>query len=92
MYIVGSSGQPVVRLFDLQVQAEDGSWNTFCTQSLQGDYPGEFFYELYPIPKQWTEGKKQLCFRLQSKPFHELHGVAGRIFDAIQLHTYNQAF
>lgn len=92
MYIVGSSLQPIVRLFDLQVQAEDGSWNTFCTQTLQGDYPGEFFYELYPIPQEWTAGKKQLRFRLQSKPFHELQGITGRIFDTIQLHTYNETF
>lgn len=92
LYIVGSSGQPIVQLFDLQIQAENGDWNTFCTQCLEGDYPGTFFYELYPIPMEWTQGKTEIQLRLKAKPFHDLHGIVGRIFDAIQLHTYRERF
>ena len=84
LYIDPKGGQPVIPLFDLQIMGDDGEWKTFCTQNLCGDFPGELFYEIYPIPTKWTRGQR-LYFRIKAKYFHSVIGKIGALFDKISL-------
>ncbi len=60
------------REFDILV---DGT--TIAHQELRRNAPGEFFEQLYPIPRELTQGKEQITVRFQARPGRMAGGVFG---------------
>lgn len=89
LYVHQFSGHIVNPLFDLQVRVGD-EWKTFCTKSMEADYPGETVYENFVIPRKWTDGRDRLTFRLRARNFHEIPAVVGTLVDRVELFTVEQ--
>ena len=88
-YVHQFSGHVVNPLFDLQVY-RGGEWRTFSTKSMEGDYPGEIYYEDFVIPRAWTEGESRLLLRLRARNFHEIPGVIETLVDRIELYSVDE--
>ncbi len=89
LYVHQFSGHIVNPLFDLQVRV-GGEWKTFCTKSMEADYPNETVYENFVIPRKWTEGRDRLSLRLKARMFHDIPAVVGTLVDRVELFTVEQ--
>ncbi len=89
-YIHQFSGHVVNPLFDLQILS-DGEWKTFGTKSMEGDFPGEIYYENFVVPRKLTTGQQRLSFRLLARNFHETPGVIETLMDRILLYAVEKS-
>ena len=80
-----------LRLFDIQVLNEArNEFESIATQYLQSESPAEWYHINYPIPKHLTENKEEVTVRILAKAFGSIEGVAGGIYEKIQMHTYEK--
>lgn len=79
-----------IRLFDLQVKQEDGSYRTFATQTIDKLNPHGEDHINYPIPLELTIGKTELTLRLAAKNFGTANGVVGGLYDQIEVFYLGQ--
>ena len=78
-----------IRLFDIQVLDESKKqFESIATQYLQNESPQEWYHINYPIPKHLTIGKYEITVRILAKPFGTINGIAGGIYEKVQVHTY----
>lgn len=77
------------RLFDIQVLDPDShKFHAVSTQSLDKEYPDNWYNVIYPIPTFLTSGRKAITVRFQAKGFEGKMGKAGGFFDLVQTHYY----
>lgn len=67
------------RKFDILVDGQ-----ILITEELQGGVIGKFYNKIYPLPKEWINGKDKITVKIDAK----YTKTAGRIFGARTIFEY----